>query len=187
MDPERFKRKTKETKAGRRCRKHPGYAVTGQPQSTKAYVNGCPVCWELFNTKEEEPEAVEVSVVEDDNGNSNVETQFKPGPEHPNWKKKVEPDDPIHEMVRKYTKGGETIIAEICKIAGVHPTHTLNFKNVANRDKFQALKWLRENRDPPAVEEGSGGNLVVLLNLGDGSFTEYTKQIQQELKLIPGG
>jgi hypothetical protein len=132
-----------------------------------------------------EPEIVVPEIV-DDNGNGK-ETQFKPGPENPNWKSKVDPDDPIHEMIRKYTKGGESIVSEICKIAGVHPTHTLNLKGVAYRDKIQALKWLADRGWGPVVDpdqEGRGGLQINILNIGEGSFTEYTKMVQGDLQKL---
>jgi hypothetical protein len=190
MDPERFKRKTKETKNGVRCKKHPKYVYTTEPRPTKAYPAGCEICWHLWNTNQETKLVVPEVLEDDDNGNGNEDTQFKPGPLHPNWKDKVgevDSDDPIRDIVRKYTRGGESIVAEISKIAGVHPTHTLNLKQVAVRDRFAALKWLDERGYPRVEEEKDTSTKVYILALGEGTFQEYSRQIQNEMKLIPGG
>ncbi len=192
MDPERLKRKTRETKHGTRCRKHPNYSFTAEPRPTKAYQAGCDVCWILWAKHLETVPAV-VPEVMDDNGNGkkkgNEDTQFQPGPLNPNWKDKVgevDSEDPIRDIVRKYTLGGESIVSEICKIAGVHPTLSSNLKKVAVRDRFAALKWLDERGYPQVQEEVDRGITINILNLGDGTFQTYSRQIQHELKQIGG-
>ncbi len=191
MDLERLKRKTRETKHGLRCRKHPGYSFKEEPRPTTAYPAGCAVCDILWKKHLETVPVVVPELMDDDNGNkkSSEDTQFQPGPLHPNWKDKVgevDADDPIQDIVRKYTRGGESIVSEICKIAGVHPTHTLNLKQVAVRDRFAALKWLDDRGYPRVEEEKDQGIKVLLINLGDGSFQNYTNIVQRELKQIGG-
>lgn len=190
MDLERLKRKTKETKHGTRCRKHPNYSFTAEPRPTKAYPAGCAVCHLLWRKHLETVPVVVPELMDDDNGNKKTseDTQFQPGPLNPNWKDKVgevDADDPIRDIVRKYTRGGESIVSEVCKIAGVHPTHTLNLKQVAVRDKLAALKWLDERGYPQVKEVIDQSVKVLLVNLGDGTFQDYTKIVQQEL--LPGG
>lgn len=190
MDPKKLEKKTRLTPQGQRCRKHPGYAVKSVPQGNKAFPAGCPVCielWELYLKEAPEPEIVVPEIVDDDNGNGSEATQFKEGPEHPKWKSKVDPNDPIHEMIRKYTRGGESIVAEICKIAGVHPRRPSNLKGVAYRDKIQALKWLADRGWGPVIDpdqEGRGGIQINILNIGEGSFQEYSNMVQGELKRL---
>lgn len=183
MDEATLNRKTKETKNGLRCRKHPGYAVKGPPQYTKAYPTGCPVCialWEKYAPEEPEvPEVIEPEIVEEP-----IDPRFKEGPENPNWKKKVDDDDPIWEIVRKYTQGGEKIVAEVAKIAGIHPTSTLNCKGVNYKDKFQALKWLKDVGWGPNIDPESdkvAGIQIAIINLGEGSFVDYKKNVIKEL------
>lgn len=183
MEEAHFKRKTKQTKHGLRCKKHPGYAVKRPPQYNKAYPTGCPVCitlWEKFAP--EEPEVVEVEVVEDGNGK---DTKFKEGPANPKWKQKVDPDDPINKIIDKYTNGGERIISEIARIAGTHPTHTLNYKGVNYKDKFQANKWLAERKWGPAVDPYSDkvvGNQILIVSPGEVNFVDYKKGVVKELE-----
>ena len=181
-------KKTKTIKGDLRCRKHPGYAVKAPPQGNKAFPTGCPVCialWETFLKEAPKPEIVTPEVV-DDNGNGDEYEGFKSGPENPNWSGKVDPDDPIHLMIRKYTRGGEAIVREVCKIAGVLGSNQ-NLKGVAYRDKIQALKWLADRGWGPVIDpdaEGRGGLQINILNIGEGTFQDYTAMVQSQLKRV---
>ncbi len=186
-DKKRFKRKTKQTKNGLRCRSHPGYQVKAPPQTTKAYPTGCPFCIALWEKHcEEAPEVevlevVEVEVVDDDNGNH----LFKPGPEHPNWKQKVDPNDPIWEIVRKYTKGGESLVNRLCKIAQIHPTPTLQCKGVSYKDQLAAMKFLKDmgwgpSQDPDS-DKVAGVNIYIGV-MGEGTHVEYKQQFVKQIE-----
>lgn len=144
--------KKKEWPLGK-CKKHPGYRYTQKPRATKAFPNGCPRCWDLWNLATQvEISAAEGKKVEITSNNKEGKNQFT---------------GDIHHYARSKLRKGRTLVDRLNLISkGERAGSTVKDELAATQQLYKIMREDLQEDKPQDIR-------VVVLNLANSTFKEY--------------